>query len=131
MDNVLYFVDIDGKAVHSYDPSDGRHFKVDTPAKAAAVRVTASALSMSFLHLAAHGSRNARRSRLRDLCCSRLNSHGAQQLRRNHSRAFKAVLAKHCEGKEQVLHARTAVIRVTSRLGMTALCASTGHVRRR
>ena len=38
VDNVLYFVDIDGKAVHSYDPSDGRHFRVATPAKAAAVR---------------------------------------------------------------------------------------------
>ena len=38
VDNLLYFVDIDGKAVHSYDPSNGHHVKVDTPAKAAAVR---------------------------------------------------------------------------------------------
>ena len=37
VDNLLYFVDIDGKAVHSYNPSTGRDFKVDTPAKAAAV----------------------------------------------------------------------------------------------
>ena len=37
VDELLYFVDIDGKAVHSYDPRDGRHVKVDTPAKAAAV----------------------------------------------------------------------------------------------
>jgi sugar lactone lactonase YvrE len=37
IDELLYFVDIDGKAVHSYDPRDGSHVKVDTPAKAAAV----------------------------------------------------------------------------------------------
>ena len=49
MDNVLYFVDIDGKAVHSYDPSNGRHVKVDTPAKAAAVRASISILSSRAL----------------------------------------------------------------------------------
>jgi len=65
VDNVLYFVDIDGKAVHSYDPSNGRHTKVDTPAKAAAVRANPSTLSFSFRVPAGHGSRPARRSLLR------------------------------------------------------------------
>ena len=46
VDNLLYFVDIDGKAVHSYDPSNGRHVKVDTPAKAAAVRGAIALLSI-------------------------------------------------------------------------------------
>ena len=49
VDNLLYFVDIDGKAVHSYDPSDGRHIKVDTPAKAAAVSLSTNLLYLTTL----------------------------------------------------------------------------------
>ena len=37
-DSLLYFVDIDGKAIHSYDPGTGVHDKLDMPAMVGAVR---------------------------------------------------------------------------------------------
>ena len=37
-DNLLYFVDIDGKSIHSYDPATGAHEKLAMPAMVASVR---------------------------------------------------------------------------------------------
>ena len=38
VDKLLYFVDIDGKAIHSYDPSSGQHVKeLDLTAMVSAV----------------------------------------------------------------------------------------------
>lgn len=37
VDSLLYFVDIDGKAIHSYDPGTGAHDKLDVPALIGAV----------------------------------------------------------------------------------------------
>ena len=38
VDNLLYFVDIDGKNIHSYDPATGAHEKLAMPAMVASVR---------------------------------------------------------------------------------------------
>jgi len=114
VDNVLYFVDIDGKAVHSYDPSNGRHVKVDTPAKAAAVRATASTPSVSYRRLVGHGSRAARPIRLRHALQALDITRGAATGR---TKAGLPKLLWRCiaTGEEQALHARTAVIGVNSR----------------
>ena len=50
VDDVLYFVDIDGKAIHSYDPRTGAHDSLQLTTMVGAVRVQLSLFNMNLRH---------------------------------------------------------------------------------